>query len=104
MPDPAALDPTSYQYYAERNPPSYWYEKPRTLQQLQLDLNKAHDNLRTQVRVNDVLRRQNTVIAKAIKRERNWRRALVTVVGSLIGFIGWAFVHLGPFIVKGMAK
>jgi len=76
MPDPGVTDPTEFQYYTARHGLRFdSYSKPRTQQQLQSDVNKAHDNLRKLIREKDTLQH----------RLRNANLKIWILVGAVTG-------------------
>jgi hypothetical protein len=104
MMDPLYLDPTDYEYYKQRNPPPggfRGYDEPRSIAQLHADLNKAHDNMKKQQHVNDVL-------WKTLMTERKWRRRLVrALIASWVlwsGAFWYVFKWAAPYIIQGIGK
>ena len=96
--DPEIQTPPEFQFYVERHgvrefPP---YTEKRTLPQLQLDLNKAHDNLKKQVHINTRINAQLTRTERTLGWERIWRRILTAANVVEFAIIGWLiteFLH-----------
>lgn len=98
MQDPEIQTPPDFQFYVQRHgvqqfPP---YTEKRALPQLQLDLNKAHDNLKKQVHINTRINAQLTAALHTLGWERIWRRILTAAIVVQFGIIGWLiteFLH-----------
>ena len=103
------LRPCDYEYYRPIPPPPGGfpgYEKLRSPQQLQLDLNVAHDRIKQQVRVNDKLLFSMQRMEKELAQERKWRKLLTTALGlswaSWISAVWWLSKVISPLIIKGI--
>lgn len=102
--DPNYIGPTEYEYYKQSHPPRYSDYSKRTQEQLIHDVNVAHDNLKRQVRINDKLVQQIDWLIGQLKRERTWRKWLMTAMGLTWAVIWWLLKFTAPLIVKGLAK
>jgi hypothetical protein len=109
--DPNLLLPSDYEYFHQLDPPEGgWpgYDRPRSLSQLQRDLNHALDSLKRQVSVNDKLRAGQLKLEAQLERERRWRKLLLSFLAAT--WIGWITVDwwlikvIAPVLVRGLGK
>ncbi len=90
MPDPEIQTPPEFQFYVQKHGLRYRpYTEKRTLDQLQLDLNKAHDNLKKQVGINTNLNRQLSKTQRLLGWERIWRRILTASTIAMWPMLLW---------------
>lgn len=88
--------PAEFQFYVQRRGVKEFpsYSEPRTIVQLQHDLNKAHDNLKRQVRINTSINTKLSNSDTALRWERIWRRILTGAIAVEFGLIGWLATEL----------
>ena len=98
MKDPNFVSPSlMYWFYRQTHnpPPGGWrdYREPRTLGQLQDDVNKAHDNFKKLVRVNDGLIRTNSQMEDKVDTLWLAIYGLITAIGlTVIGLLAEALL------------
>ena len=123
--DPDVIQPSDREYYRQIDPPPGGfrsYSRPRTLEQLQDDLNRAHanlkkqqhvndnlyDNLKKQVRANDSLYGEVLEMSKQLGKAYRWIKwittALVLTWVSWIGIIAWLTKLAAPYLIKGWSQ
>jgi hypothetical protein len=109
--DSYILRPSDYEFYQKSNFPAIFpgYDPKKFLRppdQLQIDINRAHDNLKRQQVVNDKLYRQwrmaETRLARAEKRVIWLWAALGATWASWIGVIWWVSQQLAPVVWKAL--
>jgi hypothetical protein len=88
--------PPDFQFYVQRNGVTEFpsYSEPRSIVQLQHDLNKAHDNLKRQVRINTTINKKLTNAENALRWEIIWRRILTSAIAVAFALIGWLAAEL----------
>ena len=98
--------PCDYEFYQQvPKPPQGWPERdsPKALRK---SVDRAHDNFLKQARVNDKLQKQLLEMEDVLKKERKWRKwlisALVLTWTSWAGVVWWASKVLAPIVVKGL--
>jgi hypothetical protein len=94
---PPKLDKRIWHVYHQQNGIFPGYDKPRSANQLQKDVNCAHDHIRLLVQTNDALMAN-------LMYERAWRKLLMWALGATWTGIGGLLAYLIPFAVKGMAR
>jgi hypothetical protein len=98
MPEPEIQTPAEFQFYAQQHGTRYQpYTAKRTMDQLQADLNKAHDNLKKQVGINTKLNTRLTTTQQSLRWERIWRRILTASAVGLWPITLWL---LQQFLTK----
>jgi len=77
MKHPEIQTPSEFQFYVQQHGTRYQpYTEKRTMEQLQADLNKAHDNLKKQVVINTKLNTRLTTTQRQLGWQRIWTRVL----------------------------
>ena len=91
MPDPEVQTSPEFEFYVQQHGVKHFppYTEKRTLPQLQLDLNKAHDNLKKQVHINTQINVQLTKTERTLGWVRIWSRILTAATLVEFGIIGW---------------
>jgi hypothetical protein len=106
-PDDEILRPADYEFYRIVQK----WESPRqarTPEQLTLDANKAHDNIKVLVMERDRLQEALLAVNEELEKARKWQRwlvsALVLTWTSWAAVVWWASKVLAPIVIKGLAK
>jgi hypothetical protein len=90
MAEPNIQSPLEFQYYVARHGIHSGYDKPRSIDQLQADMNVAHDNLKKLVREKDWMQRllQSTQHRLDVASWKIWALGIiVTGEGAVIGWL-----------------
>ena len=105
------MDETDPDLILANAPPEYFKAIPgvrhdyskRTPGQIAGDVNHLFVLFRKQIKENDRLRYAALILSKQLKREKLWRKWLITLVASMWGLFIWLVKIAAPLIVKGLA-
>jgi hypothetical protein len=100
MPEPNVQQPVEFQYYVARNGIHADYKKPRTQDQLQSDINVAHDHLRKLLREKDGITRQLSTARHSLRNANLKIWILILALTGQAAIIGWLIAVLKPILEK----